>query len=147
MATFRFAEDDVQAEEVQVRIFIADTGPESRLNRRGAEKEPALADKNGCLVADATMLGKMGIDVRNVGEVCFHQQFKVMANGSEACFAGGVTRGTEAQTKDGIVTSIRNTNPKKFRESLHRSTPTRGRSAGRRATRSSSASGTSPCTR
>jgi hypothetical protein len=57
MATFRFAEDDVQAEEVQVRIFIADTGPESRLNRRGAEKEPALADKNGCLVADATMLG------------------------------------------------------------------------------------------
>ena len=122
MATFRFAEDDVHAEEVQVRIFIADTGPESRLNRRGAEKEPALADKNGCLVADATMLGKMGVDLRNVGEVCFHQQFKVMANGSEACFAGGVTRGTEAQTKDGIVTSIRNTNPKKFRESLQKYT-------------------------
>jgi hypothetical protein len=58
--TFRFAEDDVHAEEVQVHIFIADTGLESRLNRRGTEKEPALADKNACLLADAVMLGADG---------------------------------------------------------------------------------------
>ena len=42
----RFATDDVHAEEVQVRIIIFDTGLGARLNRRGAEKDSALADKN-----------------------------------------------------------------------------------------------------
>jgi hypothetical protein len=61
---FRFATDDVHAEEVQVRIIIFDTGLGTRLNRRGAEKGQRARrqelNKNSCVIADS---GGQGLSV------------------------------------------------------------------------------------
>ena len=50
MSSFQFAEDDVQIEEVQLRVVFTETGQASRLLRKEDMRDNSLYDKNAAQV-------------------------------------------------------------------------------------------------
>ena len=59
MSSFRFAEDDVPTEEVQMRLILTATGADGRMQRYGDGRDASLLDKNAAVLANSVYI-KLG---------------------------------------------------------------------------------------
>ena len=107
MSSFQFAEEDVQVEEVQLRVVFTETGQASRLLRKEDMKDNSLYDKNAAQVG-SYIYKELGIKREMMGDMCAYSSLAVMANGSDAGLKGDGSRGSGQQNlKDSILMSVR----------------------------------------
>ena len=64
MSSFQFAEEDVQVEEVQLRVVFTETGQASRLLRKEDMRDHSLYDKNAAQVG-SYIYKELGIKIES----------------------------------------------------------------------------------
>ena len=97
MSSFQFAEEDVQIEEVQLRVVFTETGPASRLLRMEDKNDNSLYDKNAAQVGNY-IYKELGIKSEKMGDMCAYSPLALMASGSDAGRNGGDSRGSAASS-------------------------------------------------